>query len=104
MSADVARPVIEAERAPTRTQRLALRMGLGDLAFNGVAQVLLGLWAVMVIFPFAWMIMTSFKTDPEILFSPWKLPHALQWDNYSRAWTKAGIGRYFLNTVIVLAG
>jgi N-acetylglucosamine transport system permease protein len=101
MSVEAIRPI---QKAPTRSQRLAVRMGLGDWAFAGIAQLLLMLWAVMVIFPFLWMIMTSFKTDPEILFSPWKLPHALQWDNFSRAWTKAHIGRYVFNSVVVIAG
>jgi N-acetylglucosamine transport system permease protein len=88
----------------SRSQRMAKRIGLSDWAFTGIAQVLLGLWAIMVIFPFLWMIMTSFKTDPDIIFSPWKLPHTLQWDNFSRAWTQAHIGRYFFNTLIVLSG
>ena len=66
--------------------------------------LLLGLWAVMVIFPFVWMVMTSFKTDAEIIFSPWKWPEAIQWSNYSRAWNKAHLGRYFFNTIIVIAG
>jgi len=88
----------------SRSQRMAVRMGLGDWAFAGTAQFLLVLWAILVIFPFLWMIMTSFKTDPDIIFSPWKLPHTLQWDNFSRAWTKAHIGRYFFNTLVVLAG
>src|SRR6478752_3074338 len=65
---------------------------------------LLGLWALMVIFPFLWLIFTSFKTDAEIIFSPWKLPATLNWDNFSRAWTKAHLGRYFFNTLIVIAG
>jgi N-acetylglucosamine transport system permease protein len=101
MSVEAAQPI---PKVPSRSQRLAVRMGLGDVAFAGIAQLLLILWAVMVIFPFLWMIMTSFKTDPEILFSPWKLPHALQWNNFSRAWTKAHIGRYVFNSVIVIAG
>ena len=50
------------------------------------------------------MIVTSFKTDPEILSSPWNFPATLQWDNFSRAWTEARIGRFFVNTLIVLAG
>ena len=89
---------------PTRSDRIARRLGLGDWAFTGVSQILLIAWAVLVIFPFVWMLMTAFKTDQEILFSPWKIPHALQWDNFSRAWTKAHIGRYFFNTIVVLAG
>jgi N-acetylglucosamine transport system permease protein len=66
--------------------------------------VLLAVWALLVIFPFVWMIITALKTDPEILSSPWTLPAVLQWDNFTRAWTEAHIGRFFLNTLIVLAG
>jgi N-acetylglucosamine transport system permease protein len=82
--------------------RAAAKFQIGPFAYHGVTQILLMIWALLVIFPFVWMIMTSFKTDPEIIFSPWKLPATLQWDNFSRAWTKAHIGRYFFNTIIVL--
>lgn len=75
---------------------------LGAFAFNGTAHTLLIFWAIMVIFPFLWMIMTSFKTDPEILFSPWNFPDTLQWNNFSRAWNEARIGRYFVNSFIVI--
>ncbi len=75
-----------------------------DTVFGGLSQVLLIVWAILVIFPFLWMIMTSFKTDPEIIFSPWKFPATLQWDNYARAWNNAHIGTYFKNTIIVVTG
>lgn len=101
MSVEVIQPTQE---APSRSARAASRIGVSDWAFGGIAQILLGLWAIMVIFPFLWMIMTSFKTDPEIIFSPWNFPDTLQWNNFSRAWTDAHIGRYFLNTLIVLSG
>lgn len=75
-----------------------------DSIFGGFSQVLLITWAILVIFPFLWMVMTSFKTDPEIIFSPWKLPASLQWNNFERAWTGARIGTYFKNTIIVVTG
>jgi N-acetylglucosamine transport system permease protein len=99
---NAAQPIAEPV-APTSTlQRLARKTGIGDWAFQGIAQSLLIIWALMVIFPFLWMIMTSFKTDPEILFSPWKFPDTLQWHNFSRAWNEAHIGRYFVNSFIVI--
>lgn len=83
-------------------QQLALptrqRIRLGGLAVNG----LLLFWAVMVIVPFIWLIITSFKTDREIFVSPWTLPEVWQFDNFARAWSAAGIGRYMLNSVIVV--
>ena len=63
--------------------------------------VLIG-WAVTVIFPMIWMIYSSFKTDQELFFSPWAPPVELQWDNFARAWTKAHVGGYLLNTLIVV--
>ena len=87
-------------RAPKR-HRIAGRFGR-RLGLQRVTQLLLVFWALMVIFPFLWMIMTSFKTDPEILFSPWNLPDTLQWDNFARAWNEAHIGRYFVNSLIVI--
>jgi N-acetylglucosamine transport system permease protein len=74
-----------------------------DLALSTISQVLLSFWAVLVIFPFLWMIMTAFKTNSEILFSPWNLPDTLQWQNFQNAWTDAHIGRYVWNSLVVIA-
>ena len=65
-------------------------------------QTVLIVWAVTVIFPMIWMIYSSFKTDQELFFSPWAPPVELQWDNFARAWTKAHVGDYLLNTLIVV--
>ncbi|HEX5503606.1 MAG TPA: carbohydrate ABC transporter permease [Thermomicrobiales bacterium] len=90
--------------APRRRSRVRGRFTPGRVAFTGVSQVFLIVWTVLVLFPLLWMVMTAFKTDKEILFSPWKFPAALQWENFSRAWTQASIGRYFINSIIVVAG
>ena len=63
--------------------------------------VLIG-WTVTVIFPMIWMSYSSFKTDQELFFSPWAPPVELQWVNFARAWTKAHVGDYLLNTLIVV--
>jgi len=99
---DIVQPIAEPVPVKGKLYRITGKLGIGDIAFNGVAQLLLIFWALMVIFPFLWMIMTSFKTDPEILFSPWNLPDTLQWNNFSRAWNEAHIGRYFVNSLIVI--
>ncbi len=76
---------------------------LGDWILAGISHLLLGFWAVLVIFPFLWMIVTSFKTNREIQRDPFGLPAELQWSNFSRAWGSANIGDYVLNTAIVLS-
>ncbi|NAZ83133.1 ABC transporter permease subunit [Kineococcus sp. R8] len=48
--------------------------------------------------------MSSFKTSREIFASPFALPEQWRWQNYVDAWTTAGIGRYFFNSVVVVAG
>jgi N-acetylglucosamine transport system permease protein len=53
--------------------------------------VFLIIWALMVIFPLAWMLYTSFKTNQELYASVWALPRVLQWDNYLRAWQQGKI-------------
>ncbi|MCS7477702.1 carbohydrate ABC transporter permease [Umezawaea endophytica] len=64
----------------------------------------LAFWAVVTAFPLLWAVTSSFKSDSEILTSPWTLPAEPRWDNFSRAWSQASIGQYFLNSVIVVGG
>lgn len=59
-------------------------------------------WAVLVIFPMVWSIMSSFKTDAEIFFSPWALPKVWMFDNFARAWVKARIGLFLGNTFLII--
>jgi N-acetylglucosamine transport system permease protein len=101
MSVEVLRPVEEGR--PVGGAKVAgTQAGIGGLVFNVVAQLLLALWALLVIFPFVWMVISALKTDPEILSSPWDFPDVLQWHNFTRAWSEAHIGRFFVNTLVVL--
>ncbi|HEV2528350.1 MAG TPA: carbohydrate ABC transporter permease [Thermomicrobiales bacterium] len=77
-------------------------MTKGDWSFLFTSQVFLTIWAALVILPLLWMVVSAFKTDAEILSSPWSIPGALQMDNFVRAWNEARIGRYIWNTVVVV--
>ncbi|SCL70084.1 carbohydrate ABC transporter membrane protein 2, CUT1 family [Micromonospora citrea] len=68
----------------------------------GLGHVALAVWAVIVIVPILWTFLASFKNTTEIFSSPWTLPAELRFENYARAWNKANVGRYFLNSVIVV--
>jgi N-acetylglucosamine transport system permease protein len=74
----------------------------GDRVVAGVSHTMLSLWSLMVLIPLAWTVMSSFKTTKEIFASPFALPKVWQFQNYANAWNTAGIGSYFLNTVIVV--
>lgn len=72
--------------------------------FSSLAHIALAVWAIVVIAPLLWTMLASFKTNTEIfLGSPFSLPESFGFDAFSRAWTKAHVGRYFLNSVFVVA-
>jgi N-acetylglucosamine transport system permease protein len=66
------------------------------------AHIALILWSLLVILPLLWTLLSSFKSTQEVLGNPLALPAKLHFENYANAWTTAGIGRYFFNTVIVV--
>jgi N-acetylglucosamine transport system permease protein len=70
--------------------------------FSRLGHVALVLWAIVVIVPILWTFLASFKNTAEIFSSPWTLPAELRVENWARAWTKARVGRYFLNSVLVV--
>jgi len=59
-------------------------------------------FALLVISPFLWMILTSFKDMSEIYVYPPKwLPEKFNFDNYVKAFTAAPFGRYYFNSLVV---
>ncbi len=74
----------------------------GDKVVAGVSHTMLALWALMVLIPLLWTLLSSFKTTKEIFASPFSLPADWKFENYVNAWNTAGIGNYFFNTVIVV--
>ena len=69
---------------------------------NTVVYILLGFWAVMVLFPFYWMLLTSVKSysayNSEYIPQLFTLAPTLQ--NYAEAFTAVPLADYFLNTLI----
>ena len=74
----------------------------GDRAVTVVSHLVLTLWSIVVILPLVWVFLSSWKTTSEIFQSPLALPQHWSWDNYVGAWTDSHIGRYMLNSVIVV--
>ena len=58
--------------------------------------------ALIVVFPFYWMIISSLKSLSEYrLPVPTLFPKEIMWGNYVKAFSAANLGRLFINTVIV---
>ena len=64
--------------------------------------ILLVVWAIIVIFPFYWMILTSIKNVAS--YNAETIPQFITlnptFENYKEAFTAVNLGKYFLNTVI----
>ena len=75
-------------------------------ASNTIIYALLTVWAVMVLFPFYWMLLTSVKSysayNAEYIPQLYTLAPTLQ--NYIDAFTGVPLARYFVNTVIFTVG
>ena len=62
----------------------------------------LGIMALIVVFPFYWMIISSLKSLAEYrLAVPTLFPKTIMWGNYLTAFTKAELVKLFVNTLIV---
>ena len=56
---------------------------------------------VLVVFPLAWMLLLSFKTNEEIMSSPVSLPSILQLDNYKNALKTLNYLQLYKNTISI---
>lgn len=83
----------------------APRSAAGKRISKALIYGLLTLWALMVLFPFYWMLLTSVKSygayNSEYIPQLYTL--ALTLENYVEAFTAVPLGKYFLNTIIFTA-
>lgn len=78
--------------AQKRTARLTSQAAKG---------IFMGLILLSILLPMFWMIFSSVKSGANIVANPWSMPDKLHWENFANAWTTAGIGHAFINSVIV---
>ena len=69
---------------------------------KGITYALLGVWALIVLFPFYWMILTSIKSYSQYSgeFIPQFITLSPTLENYLTAFTAVPLAKYLLNTVI----
>ena len=69
---------------------------------RGLIYLFLVIWAVIVLFPFYWMVLTSVKNTAS--YKKEKIPEFITMEptgeNYVKAFTEVSLGRYFANTLI----
>jgi N-acetylglucosamine transport system permease protein len=92
------------EATPTPARKKAAETRKEVNAVSGLAHVALAFWTLMTLGPLLWVILASFKSNTEIfLGAPFALPSKISFESYATAWSEAHIGRYFINSVFVVA-
>lgn len=69
------------------------------------AYLLLTAAGIVMLYPLLWLFGASFKTNDEIFSSAWFMPKHLDFSVYAGAWrtvTPYTMGRYFLNTFLII--
>ncbi|MBQ7317218.1 MAG: carbohydrate ABC transporter permease [Clostridia bacterium] len=83
-------------------QKVSSHQKVVKIIVQALLYTFLGIMALIIVFPFYWMIISSLKSTPEYrLAVPTLFPKEIMWGNYAEAFTAANLGRLFLNTVIV---
>ncbi len=74
----------------------------GAVIRKTVIYTLLSIWGIIVLFPFYWMILTSFKSygSYNSEYIPKMYTTSPTWQNYSDAFTQVTLGKYFANTIL----
>ncbi len=67
-----------------------------------LGQILLVLVTLIMVAPFLWSILLSFKTNQELYGNPLSLPTTWNFDNYARALQTINLGQLYLNTLLIL--
>jgi multiple sugar transport system permease protein len=86
------------KETPKNIKAAKIRKNVG----KGAVYTMLGIWALIVIFPFYWMILTSFKSYGSYNAEnvPNLLPTSPTLENYVKSFSDVPLGTYFLNTLI----
>jgi len=91
---------------PKRKRQVVDRFIILNFLKKSMSYLVLTIFAFMTIFPFLWMLSTSFKSQQAIFALPPRLvPDLLgepeMWDNYSEVLTRHNFVRYTLNSFFV---
>lgn len=73
----------------------------GERLYKIFIYVVLSLLAITIIVPVGWVFMASIKQNSEFYGNPWALPAGVYIQNFADAWSKARMGEYMINSVLV---
>lgn len=56
---------------------------------------------LLFVYPLIWNIIAAFKTNKEIMESPWSIPEVLNFSNFTRAFVESSMGEFIVNSFLV---
>lgn len=80
---------------------LNTKSSISSKMFKIIVYIALVLLAVSILVPVAWVFLASIKQNKEFYGNPWTMPEGFYFQNFSDAFTKASMGSYMINSVIV---
>ncbi|MBE6920440.1 MAG: carbohydrate ABC transporter permease [Ruminococcaceae bacterium] len=83
-------------------QQVSAQQRVMRVLVKSFTYLFLGVMALIVLFPFYWMIISSLKSLDEYRFNvPTLWPQKIIWANYAKAFDTADLGQLFMNTAYV---
>ncbi len=83
-------------------KKVSVQQTIGKIFAKTITYFFLFLIAIIVLFPFYWMLISSVKSLSEYKLSvPTLFPRQILWGNYIEAFNEANLGVLFKNTVLV---
>ena len=77
-------------------------MKISSIIGKIVLYIFLIAFAIFLLVPFFWMIMSSLKKNMDVFSTPIRwIPEVFQWHNYVDIWTQAAMGTWLQNTIIL---
>lgn len=95
-------PVVNAneiKEIATGRSKLIMRK-VKNRIFQSAVLLWFGIFSVIIIYPIIWLGLSGLKSNADFFLNTWSLPEEWLWGNYQAAWD-AGIGQFFLNSVLI---
>lgn len=75
-----------------------------NLVTNVLYFAVLGIFLVLFLFPFVWMLLSSFKTQAQIMTMPPKWTFTPTFRNYTEVFGDQAFGKYIVNSFLIATG
>lgn len=66
---------------------------------NVIKYLFLGIYAILILYPIFFILLSSFKDNQDIFTNPWGLPKVFNWLVYFEVWVKFDVQTYLFNSL-----